>query len=68
MKQKPVSMEQVFDELQSLKKDVSFIKKHMIDVDMILTEDDKQSLKEAEEEYAKGETTSLEDLKKELGM
>jgi hypothetical protein len=63
MKQTQVSMKQVFDELQSLKKDVNFIKKHMIDVDMILTEDDKKSMKEAEEEYAKGETTSLEDIK-----
>ena len=36
--------------------------------DTQLTEDDLEALKLAEEEYKRGETISLEELEKELGM
>ena len=62
-----VTMDMVFDELKSLKKEVTFIKKHMVDVDMFMTPEEEERLTEALEEHKKGKTISLEDLKKEIG-
>ena len=62
-----VTMNMVFDELKSLKKEVTFIKKHMVDVDMFMTPEEEERLTEALEEHKKGKTISLEDLKKEIG-
>ena len=60
-------MDMVFDELKSLKKEVTFIKKHMVNVDMFMTPEEEERLTEALEEHKKGKTISLEDLKKEIG-
>ncbi len=62
-----VTMNMVYDELKSLKKEVTFIKKHMVDVDMFLTHEEEERLNEALEEHKKGKTISLENLRKELG-
>ena len=40
----------------------------MIDVDCILTDEEKEELDEARGEYERGETTSLEDFKKEMEL
>ena len=54
-----VTMDMVFDELKSLKKEVTFIKKHMVDVDTVLTDDDFESLNEAEKDLKAGKTKRL---------
>jgi len=62
-----VTMNMVYDELRSMKKELNYIKEHMVDVDMFLTPEEEERLNEALEEHKKGKTISLEDLKKELG-
>ena len=52
--------------LSRLQSDMNYVREHIEDI--TLTEDDLRSLEEAEKEYKEGKTTSLEDLKKELGM
>lgn len=59
---------EIVNELKSIKKDISFIKKHMVDVDSILTEDDYLALQEYRKEKNANKLTSHAKLKKELGI
>ncbi|MEW5759358.1 MAG: hypothetical protein AB1779_01160 [Candidatus Thermoplasmatota archaeon] len=52
---------QIIEELKSIKEDLKYIKKHMIDIDMILTPDEERILKESIDEFEKGKTKKLED-------
>ena len=45
---------------------MDYIKEHMIDVDTILTPEEKERLDEAIEEYNSGKAVSLEDFEEEL--
>jgi hypothetical protein len=56
----------IISKLDMLKKEVDFIKEHILDI--TLTQDDINSLQEAEKDLREGKTTSLEDMKKELGV
>ena len=58
----------IMEKLNDIKSELDYIKRHMVDIDTILTEDDKKALEEAREEFKKGKTTSLEGLKKELDL
>ncbi len=58
---------QILQKLDEIKSELDYIKEHMVDVDKVLSDDDKKALAEAEEEYKAGKTTSLEGLKEELG-
>ncbi len=49
-------------ELQEIKSELHYIKDHMIDRDMILSEEEGILLNRAREEYRKGETISLEKI------
>ena len=49
----------ILDKLNEIKSELDFIKKRMVDVDTILTSDDVESLKEAEEDLKKGKTVKL---------
>ena len=40
----------------------------MVDVDCILTSEEKAELEEARREFERGETTSLEDFEKEMNQ
>lgn len=75
-KKKPESkltMKQVLElrkmkaEIKELKKEVSFIKKNIVDPDTILTPAEKRQVRQAMKELKEGKTTSLSELKKELG-
>lgn len=59
-----VNANEIISRLVRLQASIDYIREHIEDV--TLTEDDIQSLEEAEKEYKEGKTTSLEDLKKEL--
>jgi len=59
---------QILKELKSIKKEIDFIKDHMVDVDSIMTEKEQKRFDESLKEYKDSKTTSLEDLKKELGI
>ena len=62
-----VTINKVYNELRSMKKEINYIKEHMIDVDMFLTIEEEALLDEALEEHKKGKTISLANLRKELG-
>jgi len=54
------------EELKAIRADLDYIKEHMIDVDTILTPEEKERLDEAIEEYNSGKAVSLEDFEEEL--
>lgn len=56
---------EIIAKLAKLQADMDYVKAHIEDI--TLTDEDLRSISEAEEEYKRGETTSLEDLKKEIG-
>jgi hypothetical protein len=56
----------VMEKLNSIQSELDFIKEHMVDVDTILTEEDRADLAQARNEFKEGKTISLEKLKKEL--
>ncbi|MEK6920531.1 MAG: hypothetical protein AABX82_01505 [Nanoarchaeota archaeon] len=62
-----VTMNMVYEELKGMKKELAYIKNHMVDVDMFLTPEEEVKLEEALEEHKKGKTISLDKLKAELG-
>ncbi len=49
----------IIEKLDSIKLELDYIKKHMADVDTILTEDDMESLEEAERDLREGKTKRL---------
>ena len=63
-----ITLETIHKELKLIKKELSEIKEHMVDVDTILTLDDYISLQQYKKEKSGGKLTSHEELKKELGL
>ena len=63
-----INMEKVYKELLALRNEIQFIKTHMFDPDTIMTTEEEERYERAMQELKEGKTTSLEDLKKELGM
>ena len=59
--------EEILKRLMKIQLDVEYLKKNIID-DSLLTGEDLEAIKEAEEEYKSGRTISHEQLKKELGL
>ena len=49
----------IIDRLDEIKSELGTIKRHMIDVDMVLTDDDLESLKEADRDFKAGNTKRL---------
>ncbi|MDI6639810.1 MAG: hypothetical protein QMD78_03190 [Methanocellales archaeon] len=58
---------EIVEELKTIREDLDYIKKHMVDVDTILTPEEEKRLEESLKGYKEGETTRLEDFEKELG-
>ena len=50
---------QILEKLEAIKLELDYIKKHMTDMDTILTDDDIESLKEAEKDFRTGKTKRL---------
>lgn len=46
-------------ELRAIRADLDFIKKRVVDVDTVLTQDDTESLQEAERDLKEGKTKRL---------
>ena len=61
-------LEKVYTELQHIKKEVEFIKKHMFDPDTIMTIEEGKRFDQSMKELKEGKTTSLSALKEELGL
>lgn len=62
-----ITMNMVYEELKGVKKELAYIKEHMVDVDTFLTPEEEMKLEEALEEHKKGKTISLDKLRAELG-
>lgn len=62
------TIQKIYDELKVLKKDVTFIKKHMFDPDRIMTKEESKRFEESMKEFKEGKSTPLSEVKKELGL
>ena len=60
-----INMNIIYKTLIELKKEVDFIKNHIVDVDTILTPEENIELDESLKELEEGKTFSLEDIKKD---
>jgi len=60
-----VDLEMVYKQLLALRREVDYIKEHMVDTDVTLTPEEKAELDESLEELEEGKTFSLEDIKKD---
>tara|TARA_Y100000310_G_C20602012_1_gene773525 strand:+ start:911 stop:1090 length:180 start_codon:yes stop_codon:yes gene_type:complete len=49
----------IIEKLDNIKSELDYIKEHMVDVDTILTDDDIQSIQEAEKDFSEGKTKRL---------
>ena len=49
----------ILKKLDTIKEELDYIKSHMIDYDRVLTNDDLEALREAEEDFKKGKTKRL---------
>lgn len=49
----------ILEKLNEIKMELDYIKKHMANTDTVLTEDDLEALKSAEEDLKKGKTVRL---------
>lgn len=63
-----INLEKMYKELLALRKEVQFIKNHIVDQDTIMTAEEEERYEKAMQEYKEGGTISLEDLKKEIGL
>lgn len=63
-----VTLETIHKDLESLREEVIFIKKHMFDPDTVMTTEESRIFEQSMKELKDGKTTSLADLKKELGL
>ncbi len=63
-----IDSEEIVHELRAIRDDLDFIKRHMVDVDSIMTEEDFHSLNEFRSEKNTGKLVSHEELKKEPGL
>ena len=59
---------QIILTLDSIKKELQYIKEHMVDADSILTESDFEALQQYREEKKTKQLTPHVQLKKELGL
>jgi uncharacterized membrane protein len=51
--------QQIIDKLDAIKSDLQYIKHHITDLDVVLTDDDIESLKAAEDDLRSGRTKRL---------
>ena len=49
----------IMNKLDEIKSELDYLKEHLVDIDMILTDDDLESLKEAEKDLARDKTKRL---------
>lgn len=60
------AIQELETEIRTIKKEVAYLKEHMVDVDSIMTEDDFEALVEYRKEKKAGKLAPHEQLKKEL--
>ena len=50
---------QILEELRAIRNDLDYLKEHIIDVDLVMTDEDVNSLREAEKNLKEGKTKRL---------
>ncbi len=60
--------EKILSKLGNIEKELEEIKKHMVDIDSIMTEEDYEALLAYRKEKNEGTLTSHEKMKKKLGL
>lgn len=63
---KIITTKEIYNELKDLKKDIKFIKKHIMDIDTIMTPEEEKIFEKSIKEDKEGKSTSLEDFEKEM--
>lgn len=58
----------IIEKLAKLQEDIEYIKENMVDVNSVMSEEDKKDFEEYEKEKREGRLISEEQLKKELGL
>ncbi|MGB2843153.1 MAG: hypothetical protein WBC40_11885 [Halobacteriota archaeon] len=56
----------IWEELKAIRRELEYIKEHMVDVDTVLIQEEEKILDESLREFEAGEATKLEDFEKEL--
>jgi len=57
---------EIWEELKVIRRELGYIKEHMVDVDTVLTPEEERILDESLREFEEGVATKLEDFEKEL--
>ena len=60
--------EKIMSKLGDIEKEIEYIKKHMVDIDSIMTEEDYETLLAYRKEKGQGTLTSHDKLKKKLDL
>jgi len=63
-----IIVNQIMNELKAIRKDLDFLKNHMVDIDCIMTEDDYLALNQYRTEKDSDELVSHEDLMISMGL
>jgi hypothetical protein len=63
-----VTLEVIHKDLKLVMRELSEIKKHMVDVDTILTPDEEEELEASIKNYKLGKTKDFDKVKKNLGL
>lgn len=58
-----MGMENIMKELREIRKEIEYIKEHMIDADFILSVEEEKILEESMREFEEGKAIKLEDFK-----
>jgi len=67
MKMRHQYPEQIVEELRAIRRDIDYIKTHMVDADTVLSKKDKESIRKALLEHRQGKTIPLEEFEKKQG-
>jgi hypothetical protein len=59
-----ITEKELIKELKAIRKDLAYIKEHMVDIDTILTPEEKKILEEGITEFKEGKAINLEDLER----
>lgn len=60
-----ITEEELFKELKAIRKDLAYIKEHMVDINIILTPEEEEILEEGIKEFEEGKAIKLEDLERD---
>ena len=54
-----IETQQIIKKLDNIQSELAYLKKHMVDIDFVLTEDDELALRQAEIDLKSGKTKRL---------